>query len=155
MKKILNLLIVTFFSLIIFNGTTLLVFAEANASLKVTPGGGYVSDLSSVITTAINLIFIVAVILAFGFLIFGGIQWITSGGDKGKTEEARNKITAAVVGLLILGASWAIINFTLSILGLGSFTEVMSDIKGFKSEDAGQKSSDENSQRRAGDLPMK
>ncbi len=155
MKKILNLLIVTFFSLIIFNGTTLLVFAEANASLKVTPGGGYVSDLSSVITTAINLIFIVAVILAFGFLIFGGIQWITSGGDKGKTEEARNKITAAVVGLLILGASWAIINFTLKILGLGSFTEVMSDIKGFKSEDAGQKSSDENSQRRAGDLPMK
>jgi len=131
MKKFLNLLIVTFFSLVVFNGITTPAAAANNASLKVTPGGGYVSDLSSVITTAINLIFIVAVILAFGFLIFGGIQWITSGGDKGKTEEARNKITAAVVGLLILGASWAIINFTLSLLGLGSFTDVLGNVPTF------------------------
>jgi len=140
MKKILNLLIVTFFSLVVFNGTTSPAAAAtltpapaaaANASLKVTPGVGYVDNLGSVITTAINLIFIVAVILAFGFLIFGGIQWITSGGDKGKTEEARNKITAAVVGLLILGASWAIINFTLSILGLGSFTDVLGNVPTF------------------------
>ena len=134
MKKILNLLIVTFFSLVVFNGTTSpapAAAAAANASLKVTPGVGYVDNLGSVITTAINLIFIVAVILAFGFLIFGGIQWITSGGDKGKTEEARNKITAAVVGLLILGASWAIINFTLSILGLGSFTDVLGNVPTF------------------------
>jgi len=132
MKKILNLLIVTFFSLVVFNGTTSpAAAAAANASLKVTPGVGYVDNLGSVITTAINLIFIVAVILAFGFLIFGGIQWITSGGDKGKTEEARNKITAAVVGLLILGASWAIINFTLSLLGLGSFTDVLGNVPTF------------------------
>jgi hypothetical protein len=41
----------------------------------------------------------------------GAIQWITSGGDKGQLEGARNKITNALIGLIIVGASWAV--FTL------------------------------------------
>lgn len=60
------------------------------------------------ITNVVTLVFILAAALTFFFLVAGAIAWITSGGDKGKVEEARNKITAAVIGLLILAATWAI-----------------------------------------------
>ena len=59
---------------------------------------------TQLVNQVINLVFIVAAALTFFYLIFGAISWITSGGDKGKVEAARNKITAAVIGLLILAA---------------------------------------------------
>lgn len=68
---------------------------------------------TELINRVINLVFIIAAALTFFYLIFGAISWITSGGDKGKVEAARNKITAAVIGLLILAATWGI--FTLLV----------------------------------------
>lgn len=58
-----------------------------------------------------NLVIIVAAVAFFFMLILGGVQWITSGGDKAKTESARSQITAAVVGLIIVFSTWAIITF--------------------------------------------
>jgi hypothetical protein len=46
----------------------------------------------------------------------GAISWITSGGDKGKIEDARNKITAAVIGILILASAWALFNLVVGIV---------------------------------------
>lgn len=68
---------------------------------------------TQLVNQVINLVFIVAAAMTFFYLIFGAISWITSGGDKGKVEAARNKITAAVIGLLILAATWGI--FTLLV----------------------------------------
>ena len=62
--------------------------------------------------------FIVAVIVALGFLIYGGIKWIISGGDKAGVEAARNTIVAAVVGLVIVFLSYFILNIILGIFGL-------------------------------------
>ena len=45
------------------------------------------------------------------------MEWITSGGDKGKTESARNKITAAIIGLIVLASSWAVLMLILGFLG--------------------------------------
>ena len=45
---------------------------------------------------------IAAALAAFFYLILGGFQWITSGGDKAGTEAAREKITAAFIGLAIV-----------------------------------------------------
>jgi hypothetical protein len=55
-------------------------------------------------------------------LIIGGVRWITSGGDKAATEAARGQITAALVGLVIVFAAWAILQlielfFGVDILG--------------------------------------
>jgi hypothetical protein len=78
---------------------------------------GFVADPNKLITDLVNIAFIIAIILVFFFLIWGGIEWITSGGDKGKTESARNKITAAVIGLIVLAAAYAILTLTLQLLG--------------------------------------
>jgi cytochrome bd-type quinol oxidase subunit 2 len=78
---------------------------------------GFASNLGSIISGLLNLVMIIAAVLVFLYLIMGGIEWITSGGDKGKTESARNKITAAIIGLIILAASYAILQLALSLLG--------------------------------------
>lgn len=43
------------------------------------------------------------------YFVWGGIEWITAGGDSGKIEKARNKITQSVIGMIILAGSFAII----------------------------------------------
>jgi TRAP-type C4-dicarboxylate transport system permease small subunit len=57
----------------------------------------------------VKLVVVVAAIVFFFILVIGGIRWIASGGDKAQTEAARNQITAALVGLVIVFAAWAIV----------------------------------------------
>lgn len=67
-----------------------------------------ITDLGRLISSFVSGAIVLSLILVLFYLIIGGVQWITSGGDKGKTESARNKITSAVVGLAIVAASWAV-----------------------------------------------
>ena len=76
--------------------------------------------LALMIRNGVTILFIVATIAALFFLIFGGIKWITSGGDKAKLEESRNFIVAAAVGLVITFASYFILNIVLELFGLPS-----------------------------------
>ncbi len=63
--------------------------------------------LSGLLNNTITLAFIIAFILVFFFLVFGGIKWIISGGDQKQVESARNMITAAIVGLAIVALAYA------------------------------------------------
>ena len=85
------------------------------------------TDLGSFVSRAISAVIIVAALAAFIYLIYGGIQWIMSGGEKEKIKEARDKITQAIIGLAIVAASWAIIQlisifFGIEIFGSGAIT---------------------------------
>lgn len=51
-------------------------------------------------------------------LIIGAIEWITAGGDKGKIESARNRMTQGVIGMLALMAITAISFFISGTLGI-------------------------------------
>ena len=102
MKKLLNtaLMATTFFLL------SHPVLAE---TLNV-PRPSIVPDvrIGQVISAVVGFLLVLAAVAAFLFLILGGIQWITSGGDKAGMEAARNRITAAIVGLIIVAAAWAV-----------------------------------------------
>ncbi len=76
--------------------------------------------VGGLISNIITILFIVAVLLAIGFLVYGGIKWITSGGDKGKVEAARGTIVAALVGLVLVFVSYFVINLVAQFFGLGS-----------------------------------
>jgi len=82
------------------------------------PSNVKITDVGQLISAAVGTILILAALLAFVFLILGGIQWITSGGDKAAMEAARNKITHAIVGLIIVGAAWAIMMLVQNFLGV-------------------------------------
>ena len=77
-------------------------------------GEGFGLLLNQLLSIALT-IGVIAVLL---FLIWGGIEWITSGGDKSKTEKARDKITQAVIGLVILVSAVAILMFIQTLLDI-------------------------------------
>ena len=49
-------------------------------------------------------------------LVYGGYVWMTSYGDKTKVEKAKDLITNAVIGLIILLAAYAISTFIVTRL---------------------------------------
>lgn len=113
-------------------GTTLFIMAS-HAMAQVNVGTtslskGFAQDLGSMLTSILTIVMAIAALAVFIYLIWGGIGWITSGGDKGKTEEARNKITAAVIGLIVLAAAYALLLLMLNILGFQSLTGVFDNI---------------------------
>ncbi len=67
----------------------------------------------NIIGLAIQLMLTAAVLFALFFLIWGGIKWILSGGDKHGVEAARATIIYAVIGLVIALSGFII----LSIIG--------------------------------------
>jgi len=81
--------------------------------MSLTPGdlvGGF-----------IRLALIIAALVFFFILVVGGIRWIVSGGDKTHTEQARGQITAALVGLVIVFAAWAIAQLIGTFFGINIF----------------------------------
>lgn len=66
------------------------------------------ADLGALIRNVLAIIFFFAGLLAFIYLLIGGLQWITSGGDKAAATAARDRITASLVGLIIIVAAFAV-----------------------------------------------
>lgn len=81
--------------------------------------------LPNIISAFIKLVLVVAALVAFAFLVFGGIKWIVSGGDKEQTAKAQGTITAALVGLVIVFAAWAIIKLLETFFGI----QILSELK--------------------------
>jgi hypothetical protein len=78
-------------------------------------------SLPQIISGLIKGALVIAAIVFFFILVIGGIKWIASGGDKGATEGARSQITAALVGLVIVFAAWAIVNLVQVFFGVNIF----------------------------------
>lgn len=98
------------------------VLAASGGTLGIPqPTGMKITDIGVLISRVISVAFILAGVLTFAFLVWGGIEWLTSGGDKTKTETARNRITAAVVGLAIVAASWALMKLIAYFFGVDVF----------------------------------
>ncbi len=71
--------------------------------------GFRIPDLSDILTFVIRLFFVIAGLVALLYLLLGAFAWITSGGDEENTGKARNKITAAIIGVVLVVAVLAII----------------------------------------------
>lgn len=78
---------------------------QFNAICNLT-SGNFGATLGSLITLA----FVGAIVIALIFLIWGGVKWIMSGGDKTALEEARNHVVAAIVGLIIVFLVFFVLN---------------------------------------------
>lgn len=76
-------------------------------------------SLGSFVSRSFSAIVLVAGLATFMYLIYGGVQWISSGGDKGKLEEARSKITNGIIGLAIVASAWAVYLLIDYFFGIG------------------------------------
>lgn len=91
-------------------------------------GAGYSTSLGGFLTSMLTIVMAVAGLALFIMLLWGGISWITSGGDKSKAEEARSRITTAVVGMIVLAAAYALLLLVLQILGFENLTGLFTNI---------------------------
>lgn len=82
------------------------------ATLSCIPG-----LISNVISLLFGLVAIVAVIL----IIYGGARFVLSGGDEKQVEGARKTITYAIIGLVVVLLSFAIVNLIGFIAGVDCF----------------------------------
>ncbi len=57
-----------------------------------------------------------------GLMAWGGFTLLTAGENKTKFEQAKNIITATVIGLVIILASWVFLNMFLSSIGVAEWT---------------------------------
>ena len=103
---------------------SLAVYAAEEINLKPQGEFAALGELSvgNIVSGLIRLILVVAALVFFFILVIGGIQWIASGGDKAQTETARNRITAALVGLVIVFAAWAIVQLINVFFGIDIFS---------------------------------
>ncbi len=96
--------------------------ALTNPILPRAIGGGNYQEggkaLGSLISSLVGALFIAGFLLAFVYLITGGISWISAGGDKTKLEAARDNITNAIIGIIIVGASFALTTLVAGFFGL-------------------------------------
>lgn len=84
---------------------------------------GFKSDftnLSSIVTNAIPLLFSVAGLILLAYLIWGGFDYLTSMGDPKKAEAGKTKITNAVIGFFIIFAAYWITQLITLFLKLES-----------------------------------
>lgn len=103
-------------SAMFFMATT--TFAATTDTLSPPPGSLNPNvDPTSIPQLLINMLFIIAAFLAVAYLMFGGIKWITSRGDKVAVESARKHIVAAIIGLVVVAGSFFILQVVFTILG--------------------------------------
>ncbi len=105
------------------------VLAAGIKDTNIEPGKGFATSFGGLVNGLVSFVMVIAAVMVFLYLIWGGIEWITSGGDKGKTEAARNKITSAVIGLIVVAASYAIMTLALNFLGFSNLNEVFQNTK--------------------------
>ena len=85
-------------------------------SIQTVPGtqsGGLLGIITSIITWAFAIGGGVAVI----YIIYGGISYMTAGSDESKTEQARQTITFAITGLVLVALSITILTWLTKALG--------------------------------------
>lgn len=70
-----------------------------------------------ILLNVITLFFAVGGIGVVIYFIWGAVDWIMAGGDKEKISNARKKMTNAIIGLILLALSFAIIRTVGSIAG--------------------------------------
>jgi uncharacterized membrane protein len=80
------------------------VHAQVTNTIRVNENsiGFAIPSFSTILSFVIKFFFVIAGIAALIYLLWGALSWVTSGGDKGNIEKARNKIVNAIVGVLLI-----------------------------------------------------
>ena len=80
---------------------------ELLALLDASSGSATFWD--NLLSATVTLGFSIGAIVFLIILMLGGVQWITSGGDKASVEAARGRVTSAIVGITILLSVFAVV----------------------------------------------
>lgn len=117
-KKFINSISLSITSLFVYASVQPAFAATPIPSILISPPesiGGVNVGINQLISFVINAIIVLGIVLSLIFLLYGGVRWILSGGDKGKVDAARSTIVASIVGLIIVILAYVIINAVLQV----------------------------------------
>jgi amino acid transporter len=72
------------------------------------------SDLKNTVINIVKLTLSLLGLIAVTLIIYGGITWTTAAGNEQRVEKAKQIISAAVIGLIVVILSWAIVIFVVN-----------------------------------------
>lgn len=87
---------------------------QPSGSGAAAAGGGFEKFLS----VFLGFFTIVGGLMFLMYFVFGGLSWLSAGGDKGKVESSKTQMTNAAIGLIIVVLSQFIISIVGGVLGL-------------------------------------
>lgn len=81
------------------------------------------APLAFIVSALLTFIFPAAGILVLIYLLWGGLQLMISGGDPKAVQSAKEKITGALIGFVIIFAAYWIVQILGSFLGVDRLIE--------------------------------
>jgi hypothetical protein len=69
----------------------------------------------------------VGALMVILYFLWGAFDWIVAGSESGKTQKARDKMTNAAIGLVVLVGSYVLINFV-SLLFFGNDFSILNPV---------------------------
>lgn len=74
------------------------------------------TDLASFLSPILNIVFFVAVFLAFFYLVWGAFSYILAQGQKENLAKARARLSWAIIGMIVVLLAFFIAKFVSEIL---------------------------------------
>lgn len=115
------------------DGLSKLIVKPAAAATPIfSPGsvqdvGLQINNVSGLVSTVVTGLISVAGLLFFVMLVWGGIQYVLSGGDKAQAQAAKDRITHALIGIVIVAAAFAIAQLIKAVLGVDATNVVINN----------------------------
>lgn len=96
-----------------------LLFSQAESSLKNAAkeaAGGNSISIDGFLDKFVNVFIYIIGAVAVLALLVGAIRYAVSGGDSKATEDAKNTIVYALIGLAVAAAAYAMVRFVIGKL---------------------------------------
>lgn len=77
-----------------------------------------IQGLECIFINILNIATSLAGLAVFIMLLVGGFKYLTSGGDPKAAQSARNTLTYAILGLVLVIAAWFILKFIAEFTGV-------------------------------------
>jgi hypothetical protein len=126
MKK---LLVLNFFLVSLFFVLVHPVYAQQWSADCIVNGVATLRCIPDLFQNVINGALMFVGVTAIVMLIYGGIKFINSGGDQKQTTEARKILTFAILGVILVLGSFAIIYFIGFLTGSSDCITNLDNIK--------------------------
>jgi len=79
------------------------------------------TGLGKIFSTGIQIFFLFAGLTTLFYLLWGALDWINSSGEKEKVQKAQNKITSAVIGLVLVVVAFVVFQVLMGTVLGGAF----------------------------------
>ncbi len=90
----------------------------------LTPQGvATLSCIPIVFKNVVDWLLLFSAVTALFFILFAAFKFIRSGGQPKLVEDARNTLTYAIIGLVVILLSFAIINLISAVTGVSCITQ--------------------------------